>query len=83
MQANIRNMEDAQRIAELETEVSEYKLKVSCLINIDFYRGELLAVFQRLKSRSHLMLSNDAVENGVCLARNSLFTLVLETPKLY
>ncbi|XP_028033060.1 ecotropic viral integration site 5 ortholog isoform X1 [Bombyx mandarina] len=27
MQANIRNMEDAQRIAELETEVSEYKLK--------------------------------------------------------
>lgn len=29
MQANIRNMEDAQRIAELETEVSEYKLKVS------------------------------------------------------
>lgn len=29
MQANIRNMEDAQRIAELETEVSEYKLKVN------------------------------------------------------
>lgn len=29
MQANIRNMEDAQRIAELESEVSEYKLKVS------------------------------------------------------
>lgn len=28
MQANIRSMEDAQRIAELETEVSEYKLKV-------------------------------------------------------
>lgn len=28
MQANIRNMEDAQRIAELENEVSEYKLKV-------------------------------------------------------
>ncbi|XP_068632503.1 ecotropic viral integration site 5 ortholog isoform X2 [Battus philenor] len=27
MQANIRNMEDAQRIAELKTEVSEYKLK--------------------------------------------------------
>ncbi|XP_041987849.1 ecotropic viral integration site 5 ortholog isoform X2 [Aricia agestis] len=27
MQANIKNMEDAQRIAELETEVSEYKLK--------------------------------------------------------
>ncbi|CAG4955251.1 unnamed protein product [Colias eurytheme] len=27
MQANIRNMEDAQRIAELENEVSEYKLK--------------------------------------------------------
>ncbi|KAG7313303.1 hypothetical protein JYU34_000413 [Plutella xylostella] len=27
MQANIRSMEDAQRIAELETEVSEYKLK--------------------------------------------------------
>ncbi|CAH2103511.1 unnamed protein product [Euphydryas editha] len=27
MQASIRNMEDAQRIAELETEVSEYKLK--------------------------------------------------------
>ncbi|XP_013179511.1 PREDICTED: ecotropic viral integration site 5 ortholog isoform X2 [Papilio xuthus] len=27
MQANIRNMEDAQRIAELETEVSEYKMK--------------------------------------------------------
>lgn len=33
MQANIRNMEDAQRIAELETEVSEYKIKVSNLIN--------------------------------------------------
>lgn len=29
MQAKFRNMEDAQRIAELETEVSEYKLKVS------------------------------------------------------
>ncbi|XP_026329039.1 ecotropic viral integration site 5 ortholog isoform X2 [Hyposmocoma kahamanoa] len=27
MQANIKNMEDAQRIAELESEVSEYKLK--------------------------------------------------------
>lgn len=35
MQANIKNMEDAQRIAELESEVSEYKLKVTLGITIN------------------------------------------------
>ena len=29
------------------------------------------------------MLSDDAVDDGSCMARNSLFTLVLTTSKLY
>lgn len=37
MQANIRNVEDAQRIAELEREVSEYKLKNEVMVT----EGEL------------------------------------------
>ena len=36
-----------------------------------------------ISPRSHLMLSGDAVENGACLARNNLLTLVLKTSKLY
>ena len=49
--------------------------------------GPLFLFFYSLIDR-HLtaispLLSNDAVEYGACLARNSLFNLVLKTSKLY
>ena len=40
-------------------------------------------LIDRYLTTSHLMLSDDAVEDEACLARNSLFTRVLKTSKLY
>ena len=39
-------------------------------------------LFTGIWPRSHLMLSDNAVEDGACLTRNSLFILVLKTSKL-
>ena len=65
-----RNIEDTHQIDNMES------------VNVV---GSIKKLFVLHVIDRHLtaMISDDAVENGACLARNCLFSLVLKTFKLY
>lgn len=76
MQANIKNMEDAQRIAELESEVSEYKLKVT--LTITAHLIYILTLRHTETARSHIHIQNYAPQNEVNATESELLQYHVE-----